>query len=341
EAAPPRYHHGRPGRDRPRDHRQSLQDARHADRRRRPPAAGDRQRPGAGARPRGAGAGPFHPARRGHRRRVARPLLPPGRTRGRADTARPVVGRWRPLRLSRRGAGRAAGRGAQGRRHRHRAAEQGGAEQGRLPLRRPHRDAGGADRREGLGDAAGAREHARQPRLHPRRAGGRAEAADARAPPLGAGPDARGSAGPRHSRAAHRGRRAQPARRRGRAVRPAGHRRVRAHDRASGEGRDARPRPGAGRHRVREAARRPVRRGGGDVPRPGAHPGEAAGLRSGPGHRRVARPVGRQHHPRPADHPHIGGPRHRLRHRRQGRRQRAQPDRGDRVRRAPVRRPRL
>ena len=53
--------------------------------------------------------------------------------------------------------------------------------------------------------------------------------------------------------------------------------------------------------------------------------------------------VGRQHHARPADHPHLGRPRHRLRHRRQGHRQRAQPDRGDRVRRAPVRRrqPRL
>jgi 4-hydroxythreonine-4-phosphate dehydrogenase len=32
------------------------------------------------------------------------------------------------------------------------------------------------------------------------------------------------------------------------------------------------------RHRVREAARRPVRRGGRHVPRPGAHPGQAARL---------------------------------------------------------------
>ena len=47
----------------------------------------------------------------------------------------------------------------------------------------------------------------------------------------------------------------------------------------------------------------------------------------------------RQHHARPADHPHLGRSRHRLRHRRQGHRQRAQPDRGDRLRRAAGRRP--
>ena len=65
------------------------------------------------------------------------------------------------------------------RRDRHRAAEQGGAEPRRLPLCRPHRHAGRADRGKKLRDAAGARRHAGQPRHHPCGAGGRAAAADA------------------------------------------------------------------------------------------------------------------------------------------------------------------
>ena len=70
-------------------------------------------------------------------------------------------------------------KGGTDRRDRHRPAEQGGAEPRRLPLRRPHRHAGGADRHAALGHAAGARRHAGEPRHHPCRAGSGAEAADA------------------------------------------------------------------------------------------------------------------------------------------------------------------
>ena len=99
-----------------------------------------------------------------------------GWTRGRTDPAGRAVGRRWPLRLPGGRARRPPGDGRPDRRHRHRAAEQGGAEQGRLPLSRPYRDAGGADRRERLLHDAGARQHAGQPRDHPYRAGGRAEA---------------------------------------------------------------------------------------------------------------------------------------------------------------------
>ena len=72
---------------------------------------------------------------------------------------------------------------------------------------------------------------------------------------------------------------AEPACRRGRAVRAAGHRDHHAGGGAMPRRRDGCQRPGPGRHGVRQAARAAVRRGRGDVPRSGAHPGETAGLR--------------------------------------------------------------
>ena len=110
------------------------------------------------------------------RRRLAGALLPAGGAGERADRARACCRRMAAASPTWRSSGRAPGAGRAGRRHRHRAAEQGGAEQGRLPLRRPHRDAGRADRRARLGDDAGARQHAGQPRHHACRTGGRAEA---------------------------------------------------------------------------------------------------------------------------------------------------------------------
>ena len=98
-----------------------------------------------------------------------------GRPGGRAHPARPAIRRWRPLRLPGGRARRPSGAGWPDRRHRHRAAEQGSPEQGRLPLSRPYRDAGRTDRRQRLLHDAGARQHAGQPRHHPYRAAGRAE----------------------------------------------------------------------------------------------------------------------------------------------------------------------
>ena len=60
-------------------------------------------------------------------------------------------------------------------------------------------------------------------------------------------------------------------------------------DRRGGRGRPRRGRPGARRHRIRQAARRPVRRRDRHVPRPGAHPGQAAGLRRRSRDRQVGR----------------------------------------------------
>ena len=96
-------------------------------------------------------------------------------------------------------------------------------------------------------------------------------------------------------------------------------------------------RPGAGRHGVRQAARAAVRCGGGDVPRPGSHPGQAAGLRRGSRHRHLAGAVGSEHHAGPAGDPHLGRSRHRVRHCREGDRQRGKPHRGDRLRGTPGR----
>ena len=64
-------------------------------------------------------------------------------------------------------------------------------------------------------------------------------------------------------------------------------------------------RPVSARHGLPRSPRRPVRCGRRDVSRPGADPGEAAGVRPGG-----------EHHARPADHPHQPGSRHGVRHRR-------------------------
>ena len=141
-----------------------------------------------------------------------------------ADPLRPNSPGSRPLRLSRdrtRGATRTSGRD---RRHRHRAAEQGGAEPRRLPLRRPHRHAGGADQHAQFGHAAGPWRHARRPCHHARRAGRCAEAADAGAAAADDRPHACSGARSRHREAPRRGGGAEPACRRRRPVRPPGHR---------------------------------------------------------------------------------------------------------------------
>src|SRR5690606_4934756 len=78
-----------------------------------------------------------------------------------------------------------------------------------------------------------------------------------------------------------------------------------------------RPRPAPGRHGVlprRPRRLRPDRR---HVPRPGARAGEGAGHRGG-----------REHHGRAPGDPHVGRPRHRVRHRGQGRRGPPQHGRG-------------
>ena len=111
-----------------------------------------------------------------------------------------------------------------GRRHRHRADQQGGAELRRPPLRRPHRPARAPDRAEGVLDAARLRAAERHPRLDPRLAPHRDRPGEARA---GARDDPHRPPAPSphgHRGAADRGRRHQPALRRERPVRHRGRR---------------------------------------------------------------------------------------------------------------------
>ena len=141
--APSRDHHGRSGRDRPGDHRQGLRRdcaTRIAIRRARAAGASAAAPRCERAEARSAPASRFR--RCGGRRRLAARSASCKRSEG---EPRFLPGwsrrRWRPLRLSRDRARRAPGAGRADRRDRHRAAEQGGAQQGRLPLPRPHRDA--------------------------------------------------------------------------------------------------------------------------------------------------------------------------------------------------------
>ena len=117
--------------------------------------------------------------------------------------------------------------------------------------------------------------------------------------------DRRRAAAVRRGRAADRGRRSQPARRRERPARRRGRARPPAGGRGVRGARHRRRRPLPGRHRLRARRAGRVRRGHRLLSRPGPDPGEDGGLRPG-----------RQRHARPADHPHVGGPRHRVRHRR-------------------------
>jgi 4-hydroxy-L-threonine phosphate dehydrogenase PdxA len=93
-----------------------------------------------------------------------------------------------------------------------------------------------------------------------------------------------------------------------------------------------RHRPGAGRHRVHQAARPAVRRRGGHVPRPGAHPGQAARLRRRSGDGQMAGDQRGECHAGAADPAHLGGSRDGVRHRREGHRQPGQPGRCRRIR---------
>ena len=69
---------------------------------------------------------------------------------------------------------------------------------------------------------------------------------------------------------------------------------------------------------------RQVRCGCGDVPRSGAHPGETAGVQCRCGDREVAGVVGGEYHTGAADHPHLRGSRHGVRHRGQRDRERGE-----------------
>ena len=115
---------------------------------------------------------------------------------------------------------------------------------------------------------------------------------DARA--AGDPPRPRHAARGRQAAPADRRRRPQPARRRRRHLRPRGDRRDRAGGRARPGRADRRVRPLPLGHRVPAGARRRVRRGGHDVPRPGPDRDEAPGLRAR--HHDPRRPAVPDHH---------------------------------------------
>ena len=222
--------------------------------------------------------------------------------------------------------------------HRHGAAQQGSAEQGRLPLSRAHRDAGASHRRARLGDAAGPRQHARQPCLDPCGAGGCAEAVDPGAAASGDRPHRTRRCAGSASRAP-----GSPWRRsirmRARAGCSAGRTstsRAPTIAKAVADGLDVvGPVPG-------DTVFVKLRAGQYDAVVAMYHdqghiPVKLLGFEVDPATGRWEALSGVNITLGPADHPHLRRPRHRLRHRRQGHRQRAQPDRGDRLRRAPGR----
>ena len=328
-----RYHDGRSRRDRPGDHRQGLRQLAAAAGFRRAAAAGDRPsfRAEAAARDclRAASDIPtMAEAAAGRLWPCCRPV------RNRSRSVRPLSAGGRALCLSGRRTRGAAGAAGTDRRHRDRAAEQGGAEPRRLSLCRPHRHAGGADGHASsvmllahgdmrVGHVTTHVALADVPRLlTPERLRRTIELTHEALSDLGI-------AAPRIAVAAlnpHAGEGGLFGRQDIEITTPVV-------EQCRADGLDVSgPVPGDTVFvKLRAAA---VRRRGGDVSRPGAHPGEAAGLRCRSGDRDLAGAIRREHHARAAGDPHLGRSRHRVRHRRQGDRQRGKPDRGDRLRAA-------
>ena len=256
-------------------------------------------------RPRGLRAGPLRPVIRRGARAVRR---------------RAGVGRGRPAPPTTRSCARSSdAQAGRDRRDRHRADQQGSVRRGRPAVAGPHRAARAPHRRAARRDDVLRRGAAGRARDGAHPAGGGPARADRRArsksidrcwPPR----SCRGSDCPSPRLAVaglnpHAGEHGLIGREDDDVLRPA--------IEACRAPRHRRARAVSGRHRLRARDAGRVRRGDRLLSRSGADPGQAGRVRTR-----------RQRHARPADRPHVGRSRHRVRHRRPRRRRSVEPDRG-------------